>query len=560
MGGDAAGAAGGQATHSWDFSKVPVFAPVHGGDRTTASEPALAGRERDQDEIAPEVQSAVERKRGGGQPLGDGTRHRMEGSFDADFSAVRVHADAEAGSLARAIDATAFTTGKDVFFGQGTYNPDSARGRELLAHELTHVVQQNGSPAPSNLVLGEPGDRCEREAGAVAKRIAVAPGQPAMPGAASRLSPSSSRAVQRDPIKTKPAEAEPAKAKPAETRPAETKPAQTESAGPKPVKTWAGEFSAPGFVVGLAGKDNYGADIEISFAPGKSVDAESIALVQTAQSYQSGRAGHVDPLDDVPQPETVKTEKDQEVFKSRMLDDMIGLGTHIDAPPQSRTPLSYTNRDPKSKDESLASSVPNADYKVDPHDESTRKHVQFGWRTPKKGAKPAQMGDIPRLTVAQGESASQRFETTALAIEGVQKGAYYGSVQWGWTKQADTTEVEPIDFQLSKDASPSPAFFKAAEKWNVSQDSAEEASIPLPISSNKAINKQSDLVETPDKPAKHLARLDRDTPVGTLEDSSHPDWVRLVVTGGGQKGKIGWVKASQLSEPKSDLPTKKKEK
>jgi len=101
---------------------------------------------------------------------------------------------------------------------------------------------------------------------------------------------------------------------------------------------------------------------------------------------------------------------------------------------------------------------------------------------------------------------------------------------------------------------------KAAEKWNVSQDSAEEASIPLPISSNKAINKQSDLVETPDKPAKHLARLDRDTPVGTLEDSSHPDWVRLVVTGGGQKGKIGWVKASQLSEPKSDLPTKKKEK
>jgi hypothetical protein len=64
-------------------------------------------------------------------------------------------------------------------------------------------------------------------------------------------------------------------------------------------------------------------------------------------------------------------------------------------------------------------------------------------------------------------------------------------------------------------------------------------------------------VESPDKVAKHLAQLDRDTPVGTLDDSSHAGWVRVVVTKGRQQGKIGWIKASQLSEPKSDSPKKK---
>jgi hypothetical protein len=268
--------------------------------------------------------------------------------------------------------------------------------------------------------------------------------------------------VQRDPIKPDPTEAKPAKTKPPKTKSAHTKQAETKPASPKPVHTWAGEFSAPGFVAGTAGTGEYGADIEISFTPNTSVDAETIALVQTAESYRSGLVGHLDPLDDVPQPSTVKTAKDQDVFKSRMVDDDVrDFGTHIDASPESRIPVYFTARDPKSKDESLASSVPRPDYKVVPSDESTRKLTQFGWRTPKKGTKPAQMGDIPRLTVGEAESASQKFETTALAIEGVQKGTYYGSVQWGWRKEAGKTEATPIDFQLSKDASPSPAFFKA---------------------------------------------------------------------------------------------------
>ncbi len=77
-----------------------------------------------------------------GQPLNAETRGAMEDSFGVDFSGVRVHSDAAAASSARAIDATAYTVGRDVVFAAEAYRPHSSAGRELLAHELAHVVQQ----------------------------------------------------------------------------------------------------------------------------------------------------------------------------------------------------------------------------------------------------------------------------------------------------------------------------------------------------------------------------------------------------------------------------------
>ena len=69
----------------------------------------------------------------------------MEQAFNADFSGVKVHTGAESDTLNRSLSARAFTSGHDVFFRQGEYNPDSTAGQELLAHELTHVVQQRGT-------------------------------------------------------------------------------------------------------------------------------------------------------------------------------------------------------------------------------------------------------------------------------------------------------------------------------------------------------------------------------------------------------------------------------
>ncbi|HKQ06536.1 MAG TPA: DUF4157 domain-containing protein [Blastocatellia bacterium] len=90
------------------------------------------------------VERGIESARGGGQPLPEQLRARMEQAFGADFSRVRVHADGESDRLNRSLQAKAFTTGQDLFFRRGDYHPDSRKGQELIAHELTHVVQQSG--------------------------------------------------------------------------------------------------------------------------------------------------------------------------------------------------------------------------------------------------------------------------------------------------------------------------------------------------------------------------------------------------------------------------------
>ncbi len=82
---------------------------------------------------------------GGGRPLDRPQRDEMEGRFGDSFSNVRVHTDAAAGNAARSLGARAFTTGQDIYFGHGAYQPEFPQGRGLLAHELTHTIQQRGS-------------------------------------------------------------------------------------------------------------------------------------------------------------------------------------------------------------------------------------------------------------------------------------------------------------------------------------------------------------------------------------------------------------------------------
>ncbi|MFB2881324.1 DUF4157 domain-containing protein [Floridanema aerugineum] len=95
-------------------------------------------------EASTDLDTAINSARGGGQPLEAGLQRSMGQAMGADFSGVKVHTDAQADQLNRSVQARAFTTGQDVFFRQGEYNPGSRGGQELIAHELTHVVQQNG--------------------------------------------------------------------------------------------------------------------------------------------------------------------------------------------------------------------------------------------------------------------------------------------------------------------------------------------------------------------------------------------------------------------------------
>lgn len=91
------------------------------------------------------VERSIQQARSGGAPLDATTRTKFEGAMGADLSGVRIHKDANADQLNRQVSAKAFTTGQDVFFSAGTYQPNSSAGQHLLAHELAHTVQQGGS-------------------------------------------------------------------------------------------------------------------------------------------------------------------------------------------------------------------------------------------------------------------------------------------------------------------------------------------------------------------------------------------------------------------------------
>jgi hypothetical protein len=96
-------------------------------------------------EVGAELEASIQRARGNGSPLAEGVRTPMERAFGANFGKVNIHTGAAADSLNQSLQARAFTTGKDIFFRQGEYNPESSSGKELLAHELTHVIQQTGA-------------------------------------------------------------------------------------------------------------------------------------------------------------------------------------------------------------------------------------------------------------------------------------------------------------------------------------------------------------------------------------------------------------------------------
>jgi Domain of unknown function (DUF4157) len=93
-------------------------------------------------EMSTGLATQIQSLRGGGQPLASDLRAFFEPRFSYDFSQVRVHTDARAAQTARELNARAYTLGRDVAFAPGEYRPQTPEGRTLLAHELTHVVQQ----------------------------------------------------------------------------------------------------------------------------------------------------------------------------------------------------------------------------------------------------------------------------------------------------------------------------------------------------------------------------------------------------------------------------------
>ncbi|NJN22711.1 MAG: DUF4157 domain-containing protein, partial [Leptolyngbya sp. RL_3_1] len=131
----------------FDWQREQIQAPL--SIRRSAEVAAAGG------DVSGELEQRIQRSRGQGQEIAAPMRGRLEQAFGRDFGGVRIHANTEADQLNRAVQAKAFTTGNDIYFKQGEYQPNSPSGQELIAHELTHVLQQNADTSSLQRNLGD---------------------------------------------------------------------------------------------------------------------------------------------------------------------------------------------------------------------------------------------------------------------------------------------------------------------------------------------------------------------------------------------------------------------
>lgn len=151
----------------------PTPQPFVPGQRAAANETAAAAPGED-------IGARIEARAGGGKPLDEMVQRRLEDGLGADLSGVRIHTDHEADELSQSVNAVAFTTGQDIFFREGTYNPNSTEGMQLLAHEATHTVQQaagpvEGTPTAGGVSVSDPSDRFEQAAEQTARTVVSGP-------------------------------------------------------------------------------------------------------------------------------------------------------------------------------------------------------------------------------------------------------------------------------------------------------------------------------------------------------------------------------------------------
>ncbi len=114
-------------------------------DKSSEKDQQLKRKVDGQPDVASGIASELKQNMSNGKPLPLSVRRFMEPRFKADFSQVKIHTDDRAAKLSRGLNAQAFTLGNQIFFGKGKFKPESDEGKELIAHELTHTVQQGAA-------------------------------------------------------------------------------------------------------------------------------------------------------------------------------------------------------------------------------------------------------------------------------------------------------------------------------------------------------------------------------------------------------------------------------
>ncbi len=132
-------------------------------------------------ELDDDTANRINRARSDGQALDEGVAGSIGRSLNSDFSGVRVHTSPESDNLTHVLGAKAFTTGRDIFFREGAYEPATSSGQKLIAHELTHVLQQASGSVESGsnrMTVRAPGDHFENQADHLASAVTSPESQP----------------------------------------------------------------------------------------------------------------------------------------------------------------------------------------------------------------------------------------------------------------------------------------------------------------------------------------------------------------------------------------------
>jgi hypothetical protein len=346
---------------------------------------------------------------GAGSAMPGAVQARMERAFGTDFSSVRVHEGSQAASLG----ALAYTQGTDIHFAPGQYSPHSQRGAELLGHELAHVVQQSaGRVAATTQARGvsiNDAVPLEREADEMGARAARGE-------SVSGSAPQAGGAVQRAPLQMK-----------------------RGGVIQRAVDTHGGAWDIDKYERVSSGNFRGALADRLRFTPNTNVDATKIGFIQTLKNRRNGARAVVN-NEPVLEGRAIPAGSPQE-------------GTYIDRVSDRNNPV-YGGED-LTASQTIADSAPqgNTDFGHRYRDSSN------AWK-----AKDATLYDRPRLSNAARDS-EQRFETSAIALEGAQKNTYYGSVQWGW-KTDGSGDHQLLPLQVVSQGTPTATFMQAADLWN----------------------------------------------------------------------------------------------
>jgi hypothetical protein len=292
----------------------------------------------------------------------------------------------------------------------------------------------------------------------------------------------------------------------------------------KAVSTWAGAFDTdiynPWKGKDEDNKDVCGAQIKLRFSPGAAVEADKINLVQIASSTVNGK---VVPMEHGALGSSTAWTPPDSSF-------------HVDT--STNTPLYAQTPGADSK---LASSTPiTGDYSD--VDWKQKTITDFGYRK-KSGkdfaTKEPWLYDEPSLTARQSDSASQHFETAAIAVEGKQQGAFYGSVRWGYDKAAGKLLPKLMEPKIGANSTPSSDFLAAAKAWNEFKPKQGDV-LPLPteqFTSDAVLYAQQD-----------SGSIKAGDQVTLLPDSSSSKGnTEVIVVSGPRKGTRGTIPSSQVS-------------